>query len=280
MKRYIFAMLVAISAIALSSCKEDEGVEPGSDKAPVATLYQIAAPATYNKDQTVNLRIVPNNKVSEIYVYYELKTAKESYIKANSESKYIEKVVQSGTKYDAQERDVIIENLAGTYAISVVATSGSAYRMFESVFEGILWVDGGKANITAETIATGLTGEVKLERQEKRNIFRVLDLYNQLNPTLPKKGWYVKFTFDDTKKLTGFTTDGGTFIWCGAVDADGTWFGYWDPVKYGSYCKLANGPDGSLMYQIQCLILNNTTGSLYPGGQITFKMTNAIWVAK
>lgn len=273
MKNYIYTLLIAFFAIALIGCTKDEGTEPGTDGTPKVTVYQYAAPSGYNADQTVNLRVVPNGKVDQIYVYAELKTAKDEYLKTNSEASYAQKVIEKGTKYEAKDQDVIIENLPGKYAISVVAVSGNTNSMVESIFNGIVWVAAGKATIVKETLTGSLTGDVALERQESANIFRVKDLYNQLNSSLPAKGWYVKFTFNDAKKLADFSSTGGKYVWCGYTTSEGVYHGIWDPVNYGTYCKVANGTN---IYQVQLLRLNTTTGGLSTAA-ITFTMGSAVW---
>ena len=74
LKKYLYAALAVVSAIALAACSDDEGTDPGHDSAPVVTIYEYAAPEDYDADITENIRIVPNDKVSKMFVYTELQT--------------------------------------------------------------------------------------------------------------------------------------------------------------------------------------------------------------
>lgn len=146
LKKYLYAALAVVSAIALAACSDDEGTDPGHDSAPVVTIYEYAAPEDYDADITENIRIVPNDKVSKMFVYTELQTDKEAYVAEKGEAAYMDRVVSEGTEYAGEIQEVVISDLTGTYATTVVAVaSNGARRAYENIFKGVTWVEGGTA---------------------------------------------------------------------------------------------------------------------------------------
>ena len=170
LKKYLYAALAVVSAIALAACSDDEGTDPGHDSAPVVTIYEYAAPEDYDADITENIRIVPNDKVSKMFVYTELQTDKEAYVAEKGEAAYMDRVVSEGTEYAGEIQEVVISDLTGTYATTVVAVaSNGARRAYENIFKGVTWVEGGTAFVQ-ENVA-GLSGTVTVQRQSDANIF-------------------------------------------------------------------------------------------------------------
>lgn len=121
MKKYLKLAFIAVMAVALYGCKESEGTDAGSDSTPVVTIYNNDVPAGYSTDNTVSLRLCPNNKVQKMYVYTELKDDKDAYVTSNGEAAYMTRVVENGTEYEGKDLDVVITDLAGLYATTVVA---------------------------------------------------------------------------------------------------------------------------------------------------------------
>lgn len=167
MKKYLYSLFVALLAtVAITSCKEDEGTEPGNDAEPVVTIYQYAAARPNNPDNDVVIRLAANSKTSEAYYLAELSADKKSRIASMGESGYADYVVENGTKVDgisgASNSDVTITDLYGTYAITVVAVNGNRKTSSETTFTGLDWEDvatgtyyyGASANLIS---ALGLT---------------------------------------------------------------------------------------------------------------------------
>ena len=67
LKKYLYAALAVVSAIALAACSDDEGTDPGHDSAPAVTIYSYTPGSGYNADEDVKIRIAPNSKVKDIY---------------------------------------------------------------------------------------------------------------------------------------------------------------------------------------------------------------------
>ena len=157
MKKYLKLAFIAVMAVALYGCKESEGTDAGSDSTPVVTIYNNDVPAGYSTDNTVSLRLCPNNKVQKMYVYTELKDDKDAYVTSNGEAAYMTRVVENGTEYEGKDLDVVITDLAGLYATTVVAEDAGGNRMaYENIFKGVIWVDAGRAYIYQNFVHDGV----------------------------------------------------------------------------------------------------------------------------
>lgn len=278
LKKYLYAALAVVSAIALAACSDDEGTDPGHDSAPVVTIYEYAAPEDYDADITENIRIVPNDKVSKMFVYTELQTDKEAYVAEKGEAAYMDRVVSEGTEYAGEIQEVVISDLTGTYATTVVAVaSNGARRAYENIFKGVTWVEGGTAFVQ-ENVA-GLSGTVTVQRQSDANIFRIVGLYTQLDSSLGDPDERFVFNFNDEKVCTQFSTTNAPFFVVNLQKEDGIYHGYYDAANYGDYCNVATGKlDENPAVAVSCLILNNSTGSLFTGGQIIVLINDFKWI--
>lgn len=146
MKKYLYSLFVVLLAtLTMTSCKEDEGTEPGNDAEPVVTIYQYAAARPNNPDNDVIIRLAANSKTSEAYYLAELSADKESRISSMGESGYADYVIENGTKINgisgASSSDVTITDLYGTYTITVVAVNGNQKTSSETTFTGLDWED-------------------------------------------------------------------------------------------------------------------------------------------
>lgn len=282
LKKYLYVLMAVAGAVALAACSADEGTEPGSDGSPVVTIYSYAAPDGYDADVTTLLRVVPNNQVDRMYVLTELSEDKEAYISSNGEQAYVDRVISEGTEYEGTTQDLVITDLMGYNTTTVVAVAASGARsVFENVFKGVLWVDGGQA-VVAENIA-GLSGTVQVERQSDANIFRVVGLYTQLDPSLGSATERFTFTFEGTSDaftFTEFSTTEAPFFVVGLEDGAALYHGYYLPSSYPSYCftqAILDDPNGPCAC-VTCLILDNNAGSLYTGGQIKLYTSDLNWL--
>lgn len=158
MKKYINALgMILLTIMALTSCKEEAGTTPGTDGAPAITLYQYAAEAPeYNPDNDIRIRIATNNQVAEAYYLAEPVTDKTARIESDGESGYMTYVIENGTKVEgisgASNVDVMLTDLQGEYAITVVGINGSNMTSQEVLFTGLSWTD-----VTTGTYVFGTT---------------------------------------------------------------------------------------------------------------------------
>ncbi len=145
--KYLLGALAGM-ALVMTSCSADEGTDPGSDSKPVVTLYSYDPSSEYNADNDVLVRMVPNNKVEEIYYLNEPTDDVEAYIEANGENAYAEHVIAAGTKATISEdgyADVTLTDMVGNYTISAVAVKGGKHNRASISFLGLDWehvVDG------------------------------------------------------------------------------------------------------------------------------------------
>lgn len=141
LKKYLYAALAVVSAIALAACSDDEGTDPGHDSAPAVTIYSYTPGSGYNADEDVKIRIAPNSKVKDIYYLSELTTAKQEYVAENGENAYADYVVENGTKIESEDDadpEVTLTGLLGNYTITVVGLAGNGKKAVGSTtFQGL-----------------------------------------------------------------------------------------------------------------------------------------------
>jgi len=147
MKKYIIMSLAAALTFCFTSCKEDNGTEPGTDSQPAATIYTYEPSAPLNPDNDVNIRFVCNSKTSEAYYLVEKTTEKEAH--KMSEAAYADFVVANGTKLQLTEdkhsggkvSEVTVAGLLGDYTITAVAANGGTKTSATKTFRGLMWED-------------------------------------------------------------------------------------------------------------------------------------------
>ena len=137
MKKIVYAALFFLAAGTVGCKEADNGY--AVDTEPKATIYAQALPDGYDADITCGVRICPNAQTEKMYLLAELLTDKEAFVAASGEAAYMNKVVSEGTVFEAKDQEVILENLAGKYALTVVAVNGSSLVATEYLFNGILW---------------------------------------------------------------------------------------------------------------------------------------------
>ncbi len=272
MKKSLYFLLATFVALTVAGCSEDKGTEPGGDSLPVATIYTVDTPAECDPDTSVAYRIVPNEATNKIYVLTEAADAKANFLNANTEDAYIEKVVKEGQSYEtAADIEIVKEGLKGLNATTVVAEAANGKRLaYEATFKGVVWAPAGKAWMQQNFAHDGSAyyrGYVNVERQTEANIFRVFDAFHQMEPSLPSfPTSKLTFTFNDNHICTSFATSRAPFVMINFVDGDKAIFGYYDPVKYGSYCNVSSSTADYAL--VSMLKLDNNTGSLYTGAQL------------
>lgn len=139
--------LAAALTFCFTSCKEDNGTEPGTDSQPAATIYTYEPSAPLNPDNDVNIRFVCNSKTSEAYYLVEKTTEKEA--RKMSEAAYADFVVANGTKLQLTEdkhsggkvSEVTVAGLLGDYTITAVAANGGTKTSATKTFRGLMWED-------------------------------------------------------------------------------------------------------------------------------------------
>lgn len=147
MKKYFIMSLAAALTFCFTSCKEDNGTEPGTDSQPAATIYTYEPSAPLNPDNDVNIRFVCNSKTSEAYYLVEKTTEKEAH--KMSEAAYADFVVANGTKLQLTEdkhsggkvSEVTVAGLLGDYTITAVAANGGTKTSATKTFRGLMWED-------------------------------------------------------------------------------------------------------------------------------------------
>lgn len=124
-KNILFLASLLLGVVLMASCSPDEGTDPGSDGAPMATVFTYSNPGSgYNSDNDVRFRVATNNRDSVVTYFAELKSAKAARNMTDDEyAKYVE---QNGTKVSVgvnNYKDVYITDLHGEYTITVVSNS-------------------------------------------------------------------------------------------------------------------------------------------------------------
>ena len=257
-KIFLFAAALA-AGVAFSSCTKELGTVPGSETAPKVTFYQYDAPDEYNQDESLTLRVVPNGKVTSMYLYKEPKADKEAYIAANGEAAYAQKVVSEGTKYGGSDFDVVLSDIQGLYAITVVAENESEQIAYETTFKGILWVDGGTAMFY--DMFTQTYAQVKVVRHDDENVFKVVNPCGQVGIDTPYTDEVIIFAQEKGEEVSSVELPSSYL----SID-DNNYYWY-APSKYASYCYFETDLSGDApVLAVVTLYVYNGAG-YYSGGE-------------
>lgn len=154
-------LLLLIPALALASCTEDVGTEPGNDGAPGLTIYAYDTTAPNDPDVDATYRVATNDKTESLYYFAEPETSAE----AASDASIAEKVVSQGTQVTLSDNvmtggrvaDVVVKNMKGKYNVYFVAVSGGKRTLSKQSFTGAEWID-----VTTGTYYFSETAQSKL----------------------------------------------------------------------------------------------------------------------
>ena len=195
MKKYLYLLFAAFVASTMVACTEEVGTVPGNDPNAVATIYQMPAPAECDPDMTCKIRVAPNSTTKKMWVLAELEADKDAYVASKGEAAYAKYVTENGTSYEVADQDILLENLAGKYAITVVvADAAGNLKQYVHKYEGILW-----QNFCTATMYTGhlqkLFGNqfpttVQLQKADGRDEYRFLQPYQ----TAAEKYGFTQYT--------------------------------------------------------------------------------------
>lgn len=290
MKKILYSVLI-LAATALVACEEaDNG--SSSDSAPNVTFYNSWNPSeAFDSDVDCPLRIISNSVTEQLYALAEPISDKQAFVAANGAEAYIQRVIDQGKLFESTSVEYIFRGLKGDYAITAVALSGSDRTAVEYIFNGIVWIPAGKAvgvtNIIQYVVAGGnpqnpndvkpCAGEVELFRKTNANDFYIANFFDQVGMGLYEQEFDQRlyFSFDADNRLVDFKPEavqGDKLIFCGNMP----YAGYWDPVKYGDYCKFASDLSKNI-HQVMMLVSETGTTNLYINNIIQLDMTNAIW---
>ena len=145
MKKYFSLTMSLLAMLTFTACTQEEGTTPGGDSTPYVNIMQYEVSSPLNPDNDVLLRIVANNKASDVY-YLAEKTADKDARNMSAEA-YADYVITNGTKasLEADQQsggkvlDVTLTDLFGEYTITAVASNGGAKTYSSTVFTGLDW---------------------------------------------------------------------------------------------------------------------------------------------
>ncbi len=209
MKKIFYALLALLAAAAVVGCEEaDNGA--ATDTAPAVTIYNLALPEGYDADVTCSVRICPNALTEAMYVLTELLTDKEAYVAENGEEAYAAKVVDEGDAYEGETQELVLGNLAGKYAVTVVAVRGNVRTIGEYVFNGIAWAPYAKG-LYASYCFPGIFSQGGYKAWEQvlehatvdgRELYRLKNMYQNAGyPRYTEAGHHLIFEWSGDKAI-------------------------------------------------------------------------------
>lgn len=273
--KIFFYISTLVAGVIISSCTKELGTEPGSETAPKVTFYKYAAPAEYNQDESLTLRIVPNGKVSDMYFLYEPKVDKESFIEEKGADAYIDKVISEGEKYEGVDKDLVLSNLQGLFAITVVAENEKGVRLaYETTFKGIKWVDGGTA-VFYDATFTGKMASVNVLRQDDVNAFKVVDPCGQVEISAPNPSNIITFSQEKGEDVTEFDVPNKLL----PVSVAGYYF-YYDPSSYADYCDFETDYSNPAPALFVTTLKANSQGQVFTGGLFALLLNGLKYVGE
>jgi hypothetical protein len=230
MKKYIYSLfMLAFALTTISSCKVDEGTDPGNDSEPVATIYQFKAENPYDSDSDVKIRVAANSATAEAYIFAEKVADKTARLASLGKDGYMDYVVTKGVKLDkiagSSVQDYTVTGMNGEYAITVVAKNGDRKMSAETSFTGVLWntIATGTYTFCAKSVRFfGTSVETSLQvNASSPTIYRFKNVYGE--------GVNLVFTLTDQK---GKDADGVPFTYLRvAAQATGATFGTYGNVS-------------------------------------------------
>lgn len=148
MKKVIYTLLAL--PLLFTSCKEEMGTMPGTDKDPNVVLYTYEpADENLNPDNDVTVRFATNNATKEVYYLVEDAATVDAAIESSGEGPWVSKVLESGSKITvngAENVEVDVTGIIGLKYILAVATDGvKGEKLSKIAFRGLEW----------ETVTTG-----------------------------------------------------------------------------------------------------------------------------
>ena len=182
MKKNIYSLVVlAMTMVGVTACHPDfEGMEPGNDKNPKATLFTFtptSADGNYDADTDVRLRISGNEKADQVYY----KAIKLSAREGMSDDQVISEVMGSGQSVSkpGEGVNVFLTGMQGQYVIAAVAVNGNKQTLTETSFFGLTWTTVCTGDLKTrfadgETSAYDFLEGVELQKSEdKAGSFRL-----------------------------------------------------------------------------------------------------------
>lgn len=207
MKKFIQnIMLFLLPVLAITSCTEDEGTDPGSDGNPVVTVYQYTASLPLNADNDAVFLVAANNKVESAYYLAESTDSYTTHVDSLGEDGYREYVVENGTKLDsisgASEQSLNITDMQGDYTITFVAKNGNKLTSTSETFKGLIWTDLASGTYTSCLSSYFPATSTVLQKCENEDgLYRFKDLFGT--------GYHLKFNIASDAQ----TDDNGTFYY-------------------------------------------------------------------
>ncbi len=186
MNNKIYLSAIIVIATCFTSCEVDsEGTEPGGDSQPVATIYQIALPATDNSgkatdvDTDAMLRIVTNSATEHVYILGEALESRTERISSGAD--YAQYVVDNGVLIDGLGADASQDYLLrltdmGQNVITVVATRGADKTMRTVDFTCATWTTLRSDNFKNADLGTWRNVELQQSDVDK-NKYRLVNAF-------------------------------------------------------------------------------------------------------
>lgn len=186
-KNWLTYLLALLVVSAFTACKDEEGREPGTDGAPVVTLYQytVTTAEGYNPDNDTHLRVAVNNQVNNVYYLAELTDTRDAYVESNGEDAYNQYVVDNGTQVTVEDGvvDLYVTGIRGANTITVVGVgNGGALCSASATFLGYVWNTLATGQVCAPimdgtTAFSWASGFTLQQREDNPDIYRIADLY-------------------------------------------------------------------------------------------------------
>ncbi len=180
MKKNIFNLfLLVFTVIFASSCKEEQGTEPGNDPNPMITVYNYPVSKPNNPDNDIAIRVAANSKVNEGYYLAEKVTEKAERLKSLGEEGYKDYVVSNGKKIEGlagnSSADMLLKGLIGEYKITIVGVGSGSKVSSEIFFDGLDWQNIGSGTFTSGFL--GKTWQQSLEQAKGKERYRLPNCY-------------------------------------------------------------------------------------------------------
>jgi len=239
-KNLLSVLVVLFSMISLYSCKDDAPVYVPAEK-------QVGGAQVFIDGSTPsNITVTPNKKSFELtFARKDDSQATTVNLQVIDNKKMFEVPALSFAAGEKTKKIVVGVKLPTTESaeLTLFIPKDQSYLYGNDsltivVKNDYTWLDAGAVDFTSAW--AGVTAEIKIQgAKENPGLYRLLDVYNVLEPAYaPKKGYHLEITLDENYNAVSLPV---RFNDIGEpASTGGWWFLYWNPAQYGKFYNTGN----------------------------------------
>ena len=239
-KNLLSVLVVIFAMISLYSCKDEAPVYTPAEKQEggiQAYIYQ---------DTPLSLAVVPSNKSFELTFgrQNESQAATVDLQVIDKDNMFVVPALSFAAGEKTKKITVGVKlDITKSSKLTVIIPKDQSYlygndSVTITVKNDYTWLDAGTVDFTSDWAEA--TAVIKIQKaKEEKGLYRLLDVYNILEPkSAPKKGYHIQILLDENYNAVSLPE---RFTDIGEKSAEGGWwFLYWNPEQYGKFYNTGN----------------------------------------